>query len=997
MSIAKCLFLKSAARQNIVRAVLGVMLGVTLISSDLQVQAVEPTAAFADSRSASIKMTCPGVYTLWKTDGPHDFDDVCRNQHINGCDNRCNRADCHHWGSYNGRTVQSDMLGRVAIDTGHRCWGRKSGHVTGCTRYRRSWTRCNVNNSHVGLNGSNGNVTEYHMCSKNPNRGRGHYIILDESGVAVCKYCNKNLGSTYHGKCKVTTQQTRTVRWESQVDYINSDGVATTDKPTGMGPEQYICRYGKEADLSVKALSSYSEGNIVGFKVIVNGVESELQGSDDPTSTGGFSAARWKNVITDYTTVQFHLYTNAGEVYLPEIILIPGVIITYSGNPETTNKYGDKVSTLPNGNMDIQIIEYGKSGIIKDNEYTKEGYEWTGEWNINPDGSGEVFKPNQEVTYDYLYNKYGATITVYAQWEPIKFDYSKAIVYSGNHHTTFKGSGDYDTASKMRPYVIDKTGAEVSIVRFDQPVKLLPNDYIRKYYVTLMNNEQWLEPNQSSKNAASQWVEYGFRGWTVDKALGTHPYYEDAITPVLGVNGWDTSYQLLNNHADSSRTQIIADGAWVTNLISTRNAKAELSAVWDANEMVLPNNVDGHVHPDTTESEFIGWTDKTYPDERIYNGTANNSLDPVGWSVVKGQPYRPYKDITIYGHWQRELHMYFQINGRDKYNNTAFETYGRLYDYNRTYDFGLVPHTRERETPGQCSLQQSTVVQPIGEMPIEAYGNFDGNGLNDHYFREEPDGSKFRFLGWTRNSVDANNLKALPDDDMIVFDAGHIKSIGITDNKVLYGCWETVLNIDFRLDRVLGTLQFTDGTEPNTSVQNVGAVTTGSTVQSILRPGEQGFYEIKIAGYDKWYPDRNVSVSVAFDQRIVDNYDNEGPWKDNLNPSTEEDLADDQSCGLNRKFVVRHDLDGRRFYMPNYIGTEQSYETSKGVTEYIAVFKISKPSYFWNTVHGKDEQTYVYGNIYITNNKDNIPEVEYPNGPLDSVISDLLTRIKVVE
>ena len=85
------------------------------------------------------------------------------------------------------------------------------------------------------------------------------------------------------------------------------------------------------------------------------------------------------------------------------------------------------------------------------NGYSKTGYTFKG-WNTKADGSGTSYADEQRVKNLTSIN--GATIVLYAQWEPISY----TIKYDGN------GATDGSTASSKHIYDVEKT--------------LTPNGYI---------------------------------------------------------------------------------------------------------------------------------------------------------------------------------------------------------------------------------------------------------------------------------------------------------------------------------------------------------------------------------------------------------------------------------------------------------------------------------------------------------------------------------------
>ena len=202
-----------------------------------------------------------------------------------------------------------------------------------------------------------------------------------------------------------------------------------------------------------------------------------------------------------------------------------------------------------------------------------------------------------------------------------------------------------------------------------------------------------------------------------------------------------------------------------------------------------------------------------------------------------------------------------------------------------------------------------------------------------------------------------------------------------------------MLQTNLEIGRTLGNLSFDDGTLPITNLTALNSSKGEQSMSIILRPGEQGFYRIDSTGSN------DLSFKIAFDTRITDIYtqgDATSGWKDNLNPSTHEDFQSGQGHGLNRQITGIRNFT-RKFHIPQYLGTNRSYDTSNPdktsvpVNKYVAVAVISQPSYYYNTVYGTDEQIIININIYISpNNSSDFNNVE---DKLPSIISEIRTRI----
>lgn len=274
---------------------------------------------------------------------------------------------------------------------------------------------------------------------------------------------------------------------------------------------------------------------------------------------------------------------------------------------------------------------------------------------------------------------------------------------------------------------------------------------------------------------------------------------------------------------------------------------------------------------------------------------------------------------------------------------------------------------------------------------INAYGTYNANGENKLYTKTSSDGTIYRFLGW---SLNPNATK--PDNDFDVFNSGRKIKYTIQNDTILYAVWEPVLQTNFEIDRTLGSLTFSDGSLPDNDRSGLESSDGEQTIELLLRPGEQAMYQVDASGSN------NLTFKIAFDSRITDIYtkgDSNSIWYDNLNPSTSEDLTAEQPHGLDRQITGKKNFI-RKFFIPQYLGTDRSYDTSNPnktavpVNKYSAMAVISQPSYFYNKIHGKDEQIIVNIDIYISPN--NSPDYSNEDdGGAPTILDDLRTKLKI--
>ena len=122
----------------------------------------------------------------------------------------------------------------------------------------------------------------------------------------------------------------------------------------------------------------------------------------------------------------------------------------------------------------------------------------------------------------------------------------------------------------------------------------------------------------------------------------------------------------------------------------------------------------------------------------------------------------------------------------------------------------------------------------------------------------------------------------------------------------------------------------------------------------------------------------------------------------NPNTGTGEELSG--ASGLDRMINISSSNIIRKFYIPQYLGTVNSYESSVGVTTYQVLFEIAQNSYFYRKKFGTAEQVEVLGTIYITTSKtpgpgpgpgpDPDPPTPVPE-PVISTLDELRAKLKI--
>lgn len=352
--------------------------------------------------------------------------------------------------------------------------------------------------------------------------------------------------------------------------------------------------------------------------------------------------------------------------------------------------------------------------------------------------------------------------------------------------------------------------------------------------------------------------------------------------------------------------------------------------------------------------------------------------------------------IDLYALWKKQITLTFNMNKGYYQGSTSPVTLSSwIYNDQYTYTFnitgGLTGNTVSN-TGGSQDLQTNV---------IDAYGESNSDGLNSKY-TYSVDGVQYRFLGWNHNSSSKEPesiYSIIIKDNSGNSKTSHDTTITLHDNDTLYAIWEPVLQVKMSIARTLGPLAFSNGSVPNSSTNQISESNATNYISVIIKPGEQGYYNAETAS-------KNVTLSVKFENSFTKIYDNKNAkWYDTLNPNTDEDTAGyrvengtkvyNQNSGLNR--TIKFDkLMQRSFYVPQYLGTSQSYDGNAGVKKYLTEFTFtsSEVSYFYNKKLGvtdAHDTVSVVANIYLDINSGSDPVP--PSTSADSILNELKTGI----
>lgn len=721
----------------------------------------------------------------------------------------------------------------------------------------------------------------------------------------------------------------------------------------------------------------YSDTKKFFYKSGFNGWHYVVDTNENTTVTTSDTYTTTNNVKLPISTAKryFHVATvdKAGNLSNTYTFEVPScVTITYDKNDTAYNINGDKCTTTATGSMNDQIIVFGGIDNLYENGYTKKGYTFD-HWNTASDDSGVIFRNKQQVSFDNIVDKFGYVLKLYAIWKPIEYN----IYYEKGLTSDVKTTSIADATRNIN---IQSTGADrpYTNTKYDSPVKFAT--------IASLNGREYTLKFDSNKPSSivKQKVNRSATTTTVAPITGNLP----------SLNKWQITGQesgITNNLKPTMGSKVTGP-----NYKSVDKASATATALWKNKELT------SYETPTLKGWKFVGWYDNQAVNKstavsnttdmiRVVNETNNispNTSVTTAGNVISYtvQPNTTKFNQTLYARWQRTINLTFNMNGGQYQGSTDDVTLTGIY-YNNAdgYNFSLTNEPTIAKIP-DYEKQQNT---------IDAYGTYGANGENSKYIREDADGTIYRFIGW---SLDKNAKE--PDRDLIVYNTGRGETYRVYDDSTLYAVWEPILIVNFSLNRTLGNLRFDNGESPVNSALNIRGTDDIKYVSTIAKPGEQCDYTCSFTGKTP------AEAYTKFESKVTDIYTHNGVWTDNLNPSTGygnpldglEDLIESQQHGLDRHIITNSNHFQRKFYMPQYIGTQESYETSKGITAYNALFTVAQDSFYYKYVHNKMEQVEIAATIYTTTQTPSVGPGgsggTTPPGVI-SVLNELRTKIKM--
>lgn len=696
------------------------------------------------------------------------------------------------------------------------------------------------------------------------------------------------------------------------------------------------------------------------------------------------------------------------------------------------------------GSMNSNTATYDANFITTKNGFSRTGYTFNG-WNEKSDGTGTAWNLDSSGVYEankYWKWTYAKNITLYAQWKAniytVNFDAnggtttaSKTVTYDSTYGTlptptrtgyTFQGwftsaSGGTQITSGTTVKITSTQTLYAQWKANTYTIKYNANDTATNIYndtvTTICDNPTSVDDtsatyDSSTKLATNKFTKEGyiFKGWSLNKdwKVGEPTNQLFASGTTLDNNQFIGS-QFAGGFTATQGDTINLYAIWepITYTIKFHSNDDYLGN-WNTTDSYTQINVRFDQPTKLTANQFT----RTTPFKLTDGTEITEGYTFIGWSAkeddisslildqatVTSLTSSSTVEFDLYANWQKDISLTFNINN-GLYKDTANDIKTKqpitlsasIYNSQYTYTFNI--------DDGATPVKNNYYTVQTGK--IKAYGTSTGtrkastlvNGENSIFTKHNSDGTSYRFLGWNFKASDL-----VPSSKLDVFADGSIKSnkntrqevYTIYDDTTLYAIWEPVLKVSIEIDRTLGSLVANE-------CHRLQSIKTSDGKQSIdltIKAGEQAQYKLDTIGHSL------KQLSVLFDTRITDIYthgDNSSPWKDTLNT-----LSD-----LNRTVESLGRNYSSKFYIPMYLGTTSSYDTSNPTTardtdDYTIVFKVYQDSYYYENYKGIKEQVQVTANIHLKNTNTSQGDDSTDSDDkdtIDSIIQKLKARLKI--
>ncbi|MBQ9491948.1 MAG: InlB B-repeat-containing protein [Firmicutes bacterium] len=267
---------------------------------------------------------------------------------------------------------------------------------------------------------------------------------------------------------------------------------------------------------------------------------------------------------------------------LPEFVEGYRYYVVFDGNGETSGEM-DEVSFI----SDLGIDQY-----LPENVFTRKGYEFI-RWNTESDGSGTKYENQAKITN--LSDTADATITLYAQWEPIK--YNVVFNSNGGSGTMANQEFTFDAAQALTENNFTREGYTFNGWKDNNGTSYADKEQVTNLSdtadATITLYAQWepvkynVEFNSNGGSGTMTNQEFTF---DVEQALTENSFTREGYT----FNGWNTE-------SDGSGTSY-TDQARVTNLADTADVTVTLYAQWEKNKTENDENTEFNYSWSTVEN-----------------------------------------------------------------------------------------------------------------------------------------------------------------------------------------------------------------------------------------------------------------------------------------------------------------------------------------------------------------------------------------------------------
>lgn len=604
---------------------------------------------------------------------------------------------------------------------------------------------------------------------------------------------------------------------------------------------------------------------------------------------------------------------------------------------------------------------------------------------VNPNGGTMYYKDSSKTTssfdikFQYGSNRHLGTFTssYYAYYSTVGLPLRTGYTFNGWSVTSGGGNVKYystpsdfgyktddftqyqNRPSSWKYYLFDgKHAGNVTITAQWEPVS-----YIIRY-----------DGNNTATNIYGDIVTTTYTGTTED----TKCTYESNVTiRDCGFNKAGYVFKEWNTKSDGSGTRYKGgDVLTKPNFISNNNGVYTLYAIWEPIKYTVTFNGNDNWNNQSSYTQQFRFDQQLELTENKFSRIAPYTKDGItfdegynfiGWTYTKNASNVEFTDkqsvkninvinnnintsITLYAIWKKDVTLTLNLN-KGKFNGDASDIVITKTLYNNDYYY---------------------------DVPITTYfGNYDNEtGMNQNLRKSDATCSDHRFLGYSLNKN--SRVPDLTPNDLDVFSPTRIATYRVYSSATLYAVWEKPLQSATTAFRTAGTVGEHDVTNAEVTSRDRGIKELYITAKA----GEHITYGIYILA------DKDIVTSISFDEKINRIYSNPGPWTDNLNDNNLTSNSLNKVINQSSQSVYQ---DG--FYLPRYLGTNESEPTSRGVDEYKVYFKNQQDSYFMTKYKGKKEEAIVILTIKLVNNTD-IPGVNpVPDDP-QAKIEDLKTVIK---